>query len=334
MGVTLRIITGGEESLGAVVFDGPRIVIGRSKGCDLQLLDPTVSARHACIRLEGGSNVIVDEGSTNGLVVSAEGGAMVKLPPRTPRFIAPGERFRVGRVWLALDISPGMATPPAQVRALSRAYLRHLLAAEGESTDAYLEVEEGADAGLRVVLSNDDETVVGRARDAGLKLTDPQLSRRHLAVERDGDGFVVRCLSDRGAALDGEALRSSGRWKPGGVVSFGDTTLVLRDPMVDAAAELAGAADVKLRRAEEEAPPPGEQAASEVVDAPADPEPDPEPEPEPDPEPQPEVVPAADPGPVELATPNGWFLTMDVVVTLVALGLIVVSGFGLVYVLG
>lgn len=330
MGVTLRILTGGDESLGAVVFDGPRIVIGRSKGCDLQLLDPTVSARHACIRLEGGSNVIADEGSTNGLVVRAEGGAMVKLPPRTPRFIAPGERFRVGRVWLALDITAGMATPPAKVRALSRAFLRHLLADEGESTDAYLEVVAGPDAGQRVTLSLDEETVVGRARDAGLRLTDPQLSRRHLAVERDGDGFVVRCLSERGADLDQTPIeKNGGRWKPGVSLSMGDTTLILRDPMVDAVAELTSASDVKLRRDEEEAPPPGEEAPTEVVEAPADPEP----------EAVVDVTPIEAPlvveaGPAELATPNGWFVTMDVVVTLVALGLIALSGFGLVYVLG
>jgi len=328
MGVTLRILTGGDESLGAVVFDGPRIVIGRSKGCDLQLLDPTVSLRHACIRLEGGSNVIVDEGSTNGLMVGPVGGPMVKLPSRTPRFVSPGERFRVGRVWLALEINPGMATPPADVRALSRAFLRHLLQAEGEPVDAYLEVTSGPDAGSQVELSTDAETVIGRARDAGLRLTDPKLSRRHLAVERGGDGFVLRCLSDRGVELDGEPVTKQARWKPGTELVLGENRIVLRDPVIDAVQELTSASDVKLRREEEEAPAPGETDKAEVIEAP------PDPEPEAPSEALPPVLARPASAPAELAPPSGWFVTMDVVVTLVALGLIVISGFGLAYVLG
>jgi hypothetical protein len=47
-----------------------RVVIGRSKECDIQLADPNVSRRHAELRQEGASYWIVDLDSTNGLEVN------------------------------------------------------------------------------------------------------------------------------------------------------------------------------------------------------------------------------------------------------------------------
>jgi hypothetical protein len=47
-----------------------RVVIGRSKECEIQLGDPNVSRRHAEVRLEGSSYWIVDLDSTNGVEVN------------------------------------------------------------------------------------------------------------------------------------------------------------------------------------------------------------------------------------------------------------------------
>src|SRR5919201_4293670 len=44
-----------------------RVVIGRSRDCDIQLADSNVSRRHAELRQEGASFWIVDLGSTNGM---------------------------------------------------------------------------------------------------------------------------------------------------------------------------------------------------------------------------------------------------------------------------
>jgi hypothetical protein len=51
-------------------IDRRRLVIGRSKDCDLQLGDPNVSRRHAELRQEGTSYWIVDLDSTNGIEVN------------------------------------------------------------------------------------------------------------------------------------------------------------------------------------------------------------------------------------------------------------------------
>jgi Protein of unknown function (DUF3662)/FHA domain len=52
------------------VVDRRRLVLGRSRDCDIQLTDPNVSRRHAELRQEGASYWIVDLDSTNGIEVN------------------------------------------------------------------------------------------------------------------------------------------------------------------------------------------------------------------------------------------------------------------------
>lgn len=52
------------------VLTGGRVVVGRSRECDLVLEDPNVSRRHAELSEEGGAWVIRDLGSTNGIVIN------------------------------------------------------------------------------------------------------------------------------------------------------------------------------------------------------------------------------------------------------------------------
>jgi hypothetical protein len=56
-----------------------RVVIGRSRDCDIQLADANVSRRHAELRQEGTSYWIVDLGSTNGLEVNGKRVKRAKL---------------------------------------------------------------------------------------------------------------------------------------------------------------------------------------------------------------------------------------------------------------
>ena len=50
--------------------DKRRTVIGRSKDCDLQIVDANVSRRHAELRQEGAAYWLIDLDSTNGVVVN------------------------------------------------------------------------------------------------------------------------------------------------------------------------------------------------------------------------------------------------------------------------
>ncbi len=52
------------------VLSGERVVLGRSRDCDIVLADANVSRRHAELHRDGGSWTIVDLGSTNGIKVN------------------------------------------------------------------------------------------------------------------------------------------------------------------------------------------------------------------------------------------------------------------------
>ena len=77
---------GVEPEVVTLTFDGSvhevdqrRVVLGRSRDCDIQLDDANVSRRHAELRQEGASYWIVDLGSTNGIEVNGKRVKRAKL---------------------------------------------------------------------------------------------------------------------------------------------------------------------------------------------------------------------------------------------------------------
>lgn len=68
--------------------DKRRVVLGRSRECDIQIEDANISRRHAELRQEGTSFWIVDLDSTNGLEVNGRRVKRAKLEP--------GDSFTVG----------------------------------------------------------------------------------------------------------------------------------------------------------------------------------------------------------------------------------------------
>jgi hypothetical protein len=75
-----------EQELVTLMVDGTRhevkqrrVVLGRSRDCDIQLADANVSRRHAELRQEGASYWIVDLGSTNGMEVNGKRVKRAKL---------------------------------------------------------------------------------------------------------------------------------------------------------------------------------------------------------------------------------------------------------------
>src|SRR5690606_1080837 len=197
------------------------------------------------------------------------------------------------------------------------------LRAQGRAGAARLEVVEGAERGARAALREDGDLVVGRAQDVDLRLSDASLSRRHVAVCRSGEGYAVRDLGSKGgASLDGVAVTQEPMaWKPGQTLRIGETAIALVDPLPEAADEIRAAADVKMKRADLEKPPPGTEAP--VVAAPD--------------EAAEALSPVSPPVRFEEVEPEPsgrWLATVDVMVALVALALLAASGFGLMYVLG
>src|SRR3954471_8146382 len=76
--------------------------IGR-EGCDVNLMDPEVSRRHAAIRDQGGSLAIEDLGSTNGTYVNGSRISAVTV-------LKDGDEVRLGNtVWAIRSTAPADA---------------------------------------------------------------------------------------------------------------------------------------------------------------------------------------------------------------------------------
>ena len=80
-------------------IDRNRVVLGRSRDCDIQIADPNVSRRHAEIRREGSAFWVVDLGSTNGIDVNGRRQARAKL--------SDGDRVVLGTTEVVFHQEPG-----------------------------------------------------------------------------------------------------------------------------------------------------------------------------------------------------------------------------------
>jgi len=77
--------------------DPTEITIGRREGCDICLsYDSQVSREHAILTYDGERFWLEDTRSTNGTYVRGD-----KITGRVE--IAPGELFRIGRIWLRVE---------------------------------------------------------------------------------------------------------------------------------------------------------------------------------------------------------------------------------------
>jgi hypothetical protein len=94
---------GVEREVAVLTWDGQtkrvdkrRILLGRSRECDIQVEDPNVSRRHAEVRQEGASYWIVDLESTNGIEVNGRRVKREKLDS--------GDTFTVGSTELTFTV--------------------------------------------------------------------------------------------------------------------------------------------------------------------------------------------------------------------------------------
>jgi pSer/pThr/pTyr-binding forkhead associated (FHA) protein len=224
-----------------LVFDTPRIVIGRGAGSDVRLPDTSVSSRHATIRQRGADYIVLDEGSTNGTFVGP-----VRLSQGAPRVVKHGDRVRVGRVWLQIGIEP-MVTPTGQseTRELALRLVAGALDADGSPCAPLVQVSEGPDKGATLTLSEFQRVyTLGRSADSDLVLADEDLSRRHIQIRRVGAEILVRDLgSKNGTVLAGAPLDRERAWQPGEKLSAGQTSLSLVDPIQETLAQIDSAPD-------------------------------------------------------------------------------------------
>ncbi len=108
-------------------------------------------------------------------------------------------------------------------------------AAEGREGRAVLTLLSGVNAGELFALDR-RETVIGRAREAAIRIDSLGLSRRHARVVRAGDAYQIEDLgSTNGVFVNGEPVRR-GDLAAGDQVQIG-SDIILRFSVVDAGEE-------------------------------------------------------------------------------------------------
>jgi pSer/pThr/pTyr-binding forkhead associated (FHA) protein len=233
MVVTISIRSSG-AAVPTISLDVPRIVIGRSRGSDVRVPDPSVSARHATIRQRGAEYLLLDEGSTNGTFIDGH-----RLSPGSPVLLGRTTSVRIGRVWM--DISLEQAAPSDHPAKLTRDIALGLIAgaceASGNPCAPKLVVSSGPAAGTELVLAELKRVyTIGRGTEADLDLRDDDVSRRHLEVTRRGADVLVRDAgSKNGGTLDGVALapRKPATLNPRQLLRVGGSELELVDPLTE-----------------------------------------------------------------------------------------------------
>ena len=242
-------------------LDERRVVIGRSKDCDVQLDDPNVSRRHAEVRQEGATYWLVDLDSTNGVEVN---GKRVKRAQARGRHALHDRLDRdplLAGARLSLAVPVGSAQVETTLLALKFAFLvllylfiwrivrsaardlrlpqesMILLAAAGRAAPARSRprrelgrlivvaspaLEEGA------VYSIDQSSLtIGRGADNDVSIDgDEYASTRHARFEPRRDGVYVEDVgSTNGTFVNGIRLTRERRLTPGDVVRVGETDL-------------------------------------------------------------------------------------------------------------
>ncbi|NOH02990.1 MAG: FHA domain-containing protein [Chloroflexi bacterium] len=104
-GISIMVRQGGGATLKH--FAQPEITLGRDPGCDVPLVDDTVSARHAQLVYHHGQWWLEDLASTNGTLLNE---AVITMPT----VITSGDEIRCGATRLSISLSENVIIEPTQ----------------------------------------------------------------------------------------------------------------------------------------------------------------------------------------------------------------------------
>ncbi len=210
-------VTAGSDKGKTLQLNEGDTTIGRGQDNDLIVADAAASRRHAMVKHQNGSFIVVDMGSGGGTKVNNQtvGGKVVST----------GSTITVGQTRMAIvDVQGQQANAAA---ASSEGATMVDMPASGGGV---LVVQSGPDAGTSFNLSQDDITI-GRDPECEVQLTDPAVSRQHAVIRRHEDEYTVHDLgSGGGTQVDGESLTGVGL-SAGDVISVGRTEIVLMQPV-------------------------------------------------------------------------------------------------------
>jgi hypothetical protein len=147
------------------------------------------------------------------------------------------DRLRLGE----FGIQARMVEPPEDERSDARARQGEvgntaIYSAVGQDAGEHLEQRRGTPGtslllfqGKRMVLTG-DEMVIGRSRDCDVTVDDPNISRKHAAVKRSGQGWVVEDLgSTNGVLVNSRRIGAPQPLHPGDRIELGTSELTFQE---------------------------------------------------------------------------------------------------------
>lgn len=164
-------------------------IIGRSDECDIQIPDGFVSRRQAKLFFEDGNYVLLNTGSNPIFVNDSR---------VTRQILRDNDRITVGKTDLIFQLKePSLAaaeaapSPPADV-VEDKTVLIQPARQKEEGPRLVIVSPEG---NARIYPLKTRRLLIGRSPDVDLRLDDLSVSRRHCAIEKDREGFLLKSLT-------------------------------------------------------------------------------------------------------------------------------------------
>lgn len=169
------VIFKNREEVMRTPLQGPRMVIGREASADIHLDDRALSRKHAAIEKRGAALWVSDMKSANGTYIN---GQKILEPER----LHAGDVIGVGHYKIKLE---GLAVANEETPVLT------------------LDGPEGVHRFAMV----GEQIVIGRAQSCDISVGHKSISRRHMMVTVEGNGFVVEDLgSQNGVTINGRRI--------------------------------------------------------------------------------------------------------------------------------
>lgn len=231
----------GRRTMQAYDFKQESIIVGRDEGVDVLIDNPSVSRRHAEIRLTDDGWVVEDLGSSNGTFI---GGHRIERP----RSIGLGDEIGFGKFSIVFGKALGegevpvakpspMADPPARrpnapspdstgTMHINPHEVKELLKESDRKKRAHFVWESGGETGTHY-LSEQNAVLIGTDDLCDLRV--PKAPKHHLLLMTLGGTTEVRYLAMFGAmTVRGQNVRRA-RLRNGDVVEAGGVKLTFMD---------------------------------------------------------------------------------------------------------
>lgn len=214
----------------SVTFDAPRVTLGRSSDCDIQVPYRVISAHHLTFQRTGSRYRFRDEGSTNGTEFDGD-----LLPPEEWVILEDGSELRIVDVLIECAVESRDSEVEAFTLAETGTMARKMLgdALEQDTEDhAYFELVGGPHRGERFRIPDKLESGgIGSGDDCVVTLPDTDLPDRVAELSFENGSFSVAPTSEIRLQLAGRDLDEARPLRDGDRLSFDRHEMVFRDPL-------------------------------------------------------------------------------------------------------